>query len=98
MIRPTLAASLLVFAGLSALPACNGGTSTGSTGGGGSGASAYCNAISSYATRCNLTDPCTTNAVQQCSTIASSYSAAALAAIADCITGVACTDAGVSAA
>ena len=65
---------------------------------GGSGASAYCNAISSYATRCNITNPCTTNAVQQCATTASSYSAAALAALADCITGIACTDAGVSAA
>lgn len=92
MPRAIARASLLLCATLSA-PAC---TSSSSAGVGGS-ASDYCAALSSYATKCNITDPCTTASIQQCSTTASQYSAAALEAVASCVNGATCGDAGTGA-
>jgi hypothetical protein len=91
MLRPTLAASVLFLTGaLASVPACNG-----SSGSGGS-ASDYCSAVAGYVSKCHITDPCTTAAVEDCSTIASVYSAAQLAAAVSCVSDAVCGDAGVT--
>jgi hypothetical protein len=71
-----------------------------SSGGGssGSGTSQYCSALASYASRCNITDPCTQASVQNCATYAGTYSSAWLGAVAQCAAEATCVDGGGTAA
>lgn len=59
-------------------------------------ASDYCSELSSYVSRCNVTDPCTVASVPQCPALVASYSAEALATVTACLSGTTCGDAGTS--
>jgi hypothetical protein len=74
---------------------------TSSSGGGvgsGGGTSQYCSALSSYATKCNITDPCTQASIQNCESYAGTYSSAWLAAVTSCAAETTCVDGGGAAA
>ena len=92
-LRNCVKASLVLVGGLS-LSACS--NSSSPTGGGTS--SDYCSAISSYATRCNVTNACLTATENDCSALASAYSGATLATVSACLNAIPCGDAGANAA
>jgi hypothetical protein len=84
--RHVLAASIAaVFAAL-------GCTSSGSGGTGGS--SAYCSALQGYASKCNITDPCTTASLQNCAAASAVLSSAYLSTITSCVSEATCVDGG----
>ncbi len=80
-----LSASL---ASLSTVAGCNGSS------GGGPGTPDYCAAISTYANKCNITDPCSTATVKDCASTAANASAGALAATTACVEAATCGDGG----
>jgi hypothetical protein len=73
-------------------------TSSSSSGSGGTTASQYCSALSSYASKCNIDDPCTAATLQNCNAFAGVYSSAWLAAVTSCASQLSCADGGGAAA
>ncbi len=82
-------AALFLLSTLSAAACSSSGTTTTTT-----SPADYCSALSSYVSRCNLTNACITATVGQCSSLASVASSAALAANAECLNETPCGDAG----
>ena len=56
--------------------------------------SPYCSALSSYASRCNVTDPCTLATISNCSQVASVLSDAYQSAAIQCASELTCADGG----
>ena len=79
----TIAIFMLVTAAIGAIWACGGSSS--SSGAGGASTQSYCATLSGYATQCNKNDACSQAEVAQCSTYASQFSSAYLAAATTCI-------------
>jgi hypothetical protein len=91
LLRPAFSASALLLAVSLTVPAC---ASSGSSSSGGANTSDYCSQASDYVARCHITDACTLAQIQDCSTTASNFSAATLAAEAACFSAASCGDGG----
>ncbi len=81
-----------LFAGAACTSSSTGNTSSAN------GAGSFCSALSSYATRCQLTSACDQVTVSTCPALATTFSNAYLDAVTECLPSVLCGDAGESSA